>query len=141
MATFWATFWTVCRWLGLGLLIVIVVSMLGGAGFCAGAQRHLDRNTFVNSGRSVADIHVDAAPGSSVDATVHIGGNGSSTRTGRPAWKASYQLCQDHFIYDVGQSPANRCDHLPGAPAKAASAPRPRTAVPARRAPCPPCDK
>jgi len=137
-----ATFWTVCRWLGLGLLIVIVISVLGGSGWCAGAQRHIDRNVFINSGRSVADIHVDAAPGASVDATVRIGGNGgSSAPAGRPAWMKNWQMCQDHFIYDVNQAPAGRCDHLPGAPAKVASAPRPRTAVPARRAPCPPCDK
>lgn len=137
-----ATFWAVCRWVGLAILVLIVVSMLVGSGFCAGAQRRMDRSTFVQSGRSVADIHVDAAPGTSVDASVHIGGNSSSVPAGRPAWKVNYQLCTDHFVYDLGQAPAGRCDHLPGAPAKtsASPAPRPRPAVPARRTPCPPCD-
>jgi hypothetical protein len=131
---------TFLRWLGLGLLIFLVASFLIGSGWCAGARRYADRTTFVQSGRSVADIHVDAAPGASVDATVHIGGNGLSAPAGRPAWMKNWQLCQDHFIYDVNQAPAGRCDHLPGAPAKATSASRPKPATSSRPAPCPPCD-
>lgn len=134
-----ATFWAVCRWVGLGVLVIVVISMLVGSGFCAGAQRQIDRNTFVQSGRSVADIHVDAAPGADVDASVHIG---NRRPVGQPAWMRDYDSCRAHFINWLGQAPAGRCDHLPGASAKADPAPRPRPqpVVPARRAPCPPCD-
>jgi len=135
-----ATFWTIARWVGAFFIGLIILSFLFGTGWCAGVQRHMDRTTFVNSGRSIADIHVDAAPGASVDATVRIGGKGSSAPAGRPAWMKNWQLCQDHFIYDVNQAPAGRCDHLPGAPAKTASAPRPKPAISPRPAPCPPCD-
>jgi hypothetical protein len=136
-----AMFWTVCRYLGLAILVIIVVSMLVGSGFCAGAKQHADRTTFVQSGRSVADIHVDAAPGADIDATVHIGKNSANPTTGRPAWRVNWQLCQDHFIYDLGQSPAGRCDHLSGESVTAAPAPKARAvARRPRPAPCPPCD-
>jgi len=137
--TTWQRILRILVWIGGIFAAVIVVSMLVGSGFCAGAQRHMDRTTFVNSGRSIADIHVDAAPGASVDATVHIGSNRSTaspTTDGAylPAWIVFNEPCVARFV-DCGQVPGSWCNRLPRRAAGQSAKP------PSAKPPADPCAK